>query len=493
MGAVDSIPVVSQLKSLVQVSFGDAEGARNTQITFSRRCPIVSQSRSLAELIMGRPDHARATQIEFVHGLSDAADTVPVVGHIKGGIHYACGDKSGGDAAMKSSSRSTMVLAAGVGGFAVGGPVGASFAGAAGGALMDGITTAADSAVHKEYRPQGIVHMVETLKQNPRNPGLWFDAAILPIADGTAGYAAGRLATGSMARPSAALARAARVCGAGVISAKDKSHAGPRVFAVTFVRPTSPQALCISCMEQEQTTIFRHGTTGHQLFCSDCTSTYLAKKRETNAQLVCPCCNQVVDDVVQLDRSRINLCTGGRPVTSLDDCSTHHLVPPPPSSSSSSSPPPPHATNNIVHMAPPTTTATPEITTAAAPDRLCSSSRKNSASSLGGSNNSSTTATTADGRIRPNETTLENVTSFEIVESDEWFLLNDTVANETDNSADYQFACLHSDGSPAHAICCEDCARELCGPASTCADLECPVCARHVNRVVRVYAAKSGL
>ena len=29
---------------------------------------------------------------------------LPVVGHIKGGIHYACGDKDGGDKAMKAGS-----------------------------------------------------------------------------------------------------------------------------------------------------------------------------------------------------------------------------------------------------------------------------------------------------------------------------------------------------------------------------------------------------
>jgi hypothetical protein len=53
-------------------------------------------------------------------------------GHLKGGIHHLCGDHDGGNRALKSSSRTTGVIVGGVGGFAVGGPVGA-FAGGIGG------------------------------------------------------------------------------------------------------------------------------------------------------------------------------------------------------------------------------------------------------------------------------------------------------------------------------------------------------------------------
>jgi len=84
-----------------------------------------------------------------VKALSDVADGIPVVGHVKGSIHYALGDKEAGDNAMKSASRTTAVI----GGAALGGPAGAIAAGAA----IDGITTGIDSAVHKEYRPAGLI------------------------------------------------------------------------------------------------------------------------------------------------------------------------------------------------------------------------------------------------------------------------------------------------------------------------------------------------
>ena len=40
---VDWIPGVSQIKSVVQLAFGDAEGAAKTQENFFRQCPVVSQ------------------------------------------------------------------------------------------------------------------------------------------------------------------------------------------------------------------------------------------------------------------------------------------------------------------------------------------------------------------------------------------------------------------------------------------------------------------
>ena len=43
MGNVDSVPIVSQIKSIVQVASGDAEGAEQTQINFSKGAPIASQ------------------------------------------------------------------------------------------------------------------------------------------------------------------------------------------------------------------------------------------------------------------------------------------------------------------------------------------------------------------------------------------------------------------------------------------------------------------
>jgi len=86
----------------------------------------------------------------------DLADGMPGVGHAIGGIHYACGDKEGGDKVMKAASRTTGVVLGGLAG-AVGGPAGVVAGGIAGGAAMDGVTTGVESAIKKEYSPNGQV------------------------------------------------------------------------------------------------------------------------------------------------------------------------------------------------------------------------------------------------------------------------------------------------------------------------------------------------
>ncbi len=50
----------------------------------------------------GDKNGALETQKEFLQTVSGVVDGIPVVGHLKGGVHYAAGDKTGGDNAMKS-------------------------------------------------------------------------------------------------------------------------------------------------------------------------------------------------------------------------------------------------------------------------------------------------------------------------------------------------------------------------------------------------------
>ena len=65
-------------------------------------------------------------------------NSIPVVGHVKGLLHYAVGDTQEGNHAMYSSTRSLVVAAAGAAGVAAG-PVGAVILGALVGILWDGI------------------------------------------------------------------------------------------------------------------------------------------------------------------------------------------------------------------------------------------------------------------------------------------------------------------------------------------------------------------
>jgi len=47
----------------------------------------------MAHAIMGNEDEARKIQHEFVGDMEVFADNVPVVGHIKSGVHMALGDE----------------------------------------------------------------------------------------------------------------------------------------------------------------------------------------------------------------------------------------------------------------------------------------------------------------------------------------------------------------------------------------------------------------
>jgi len=124
----------------------------------------------------------------------DVANNVPVVGHVKGAVHYVCGDKEGGDKAMKSASRTTGVVLGGVAGIAAG-PAGMVAGGIAGGAAVDGITTGVESGIKGEYTPSGQFEIWTRVAQaeNPEEltEGI-MDGITTTVTDGLTGYAAGK-------------------------------------------------------------------------------------------------------------------------------------------------------------------------------------------------------------------------------------------------------------------------------------------------------------
>lgn len=198
--SMDWIPVLSQVKSLVQAVSGDTEGARITQENFSKQCPIVSQSRSAAEAVFISSEAARKTQLEFLTNVKDVGYGVvtgtPGVGHAVGAVQYAAGFKSAADATMKSASRTTGVIIGGMAGFTVGGPAGAIAGGIVGGTTMDGVTTGVESAIHQKFMPNGQVSTVVEIKKKIDNgenvSGAVFDATVGVVMDGVTGYGAGK-------------------------------------------------------------------------------------------------------------------------------------------------------------------------------------------------------------------------------------------------------------------------------------------------------------
>ena len=73
MGNIDSMPVVSQTKSLVQIIGGDTDGAEKTQEIFSKQGHGVSQLNSLGGAIAEDSEGAKEIQKEFDKDLFEMA------------------------------------------------------------------------------------------------------------------------------------------------------------------------------------------------------------------------------------------------------------------------------------------------------------------------------------------------------------------------------------------------------------------------------------
>lgn len=163
-GGVNSVPVVFQVKSLCQVIGGDAEGAAKTQVEFSRVCPGASQVTSLVYACQGNNKEASKIQQECGRAMEGMADAIPVVGHVKGIVHYATGDTTKGDNCMKAATKATIILAAGAvtggvdGGIALG-----ALAGVSASVTTDAIVGAIDKDENGNYKPQGLIRSVDNI------------------------------------------------------------------------------------------------------------------------------------------------------------------------------------------------------------------------------------------------------------------------------------------------------------------------------------------
>lgn len=187
MGNTNTIPVVSQVKSTIQLVTGDAKGAAETQEKFFHEAIGVSQITAVAYAISGNEKKAEETLERGLTTLSNTADGIPVVGHAKGLVHYAMGDDEKGDRAMMASTRTAAVVGGGAGGFLLGGPVGAVAAGVASGNAFDITHSVATDT------PQGYYAAAEEFMKNP-SAGALIDVVLVPVGDGIAGYQGGQLA-----------------------------------------------------------------------------------------------------------------------------------------------------------------------------------------------------------------------------------------------------------------------------------------------------------
>lgn len=174
----DMIPVIAQGKSLFQLVFGDKEGALKTQEHFLNEGLGTSQFRSAYFLFTGEPQKALNIQGKFFSNLEQVVDSLPVVGHIKAGIHLIVGDDDHGWHAMKSATST--------GGAIVGGIIGGPFGAISGHLMTDLAITGVDAALNgNKSKPHGTIGYVIDI--NKLKPGDHFDMIASVILDAKAG------------------------------------------------------------------------------------------------------------------------------------------------------------------------------------------------------------------------------------------------------------------------------------------------------------------
>lgn len=154
----------------------------------------------MVQLIEGDVNGAVKTQKKFANALLKTANGIPIVGHVKGAIHYACGYKEEGKRIMIRATRTTAVMGIGAAGFILGGPVLAVVLGIGGGIIFDLGATIIGDLVSGEHRPSGYFAAFENIDENP-DPGAIFDSFLIPVCDGLAGYAGGTLGASFGATP----------------------------------------------------------------------------------------------------------------------------------------------------------------------------------------------------------------------------------------------------------------------------------------------------
>eukprot|EP01084_Bolivina_argentea_P157541 274519_1 len=197
----DSIPIISQIKSLLQLLFGQSNRALETQINFIDATPLLSQLKSLYELFINvSPIQAYQTQKKFLIITNATIESIPVIGHIKGLGHYLIGDINRGNIAMKRSSRTTVVILSAYFACIVFVPTTAtlsttittsSIGSIIGGISMDTLTTIIENIISKNGSLNGHYKSFDLMVKNPSDVGNIFDFLIGPLLDALIGAVVG--------------------------------------------------------------------------------------------------------------------------------------------------------------------------------------------------------------------------------------------------------------------------------------------------------------
>ena len=166
-----------------------AEGASKSWEEYSEKNIIAASINSTRHMINGNNVEAERIARKCRKSLEGFVDSVPVVGHTKGLVHYAAGDIEYGKQCMIGASRATIVAGAGAltgglgGGFLMGG-----LAGSKAGIVFDAAHTKIDSYVHGENRYHGLYKTIDQYAKTG-DPNKIIDGSLDIVGDFTVGAA----------------------------------------------------------------------------------------------------------------------------------------------------------------------------------------------------------------------------------------------------------------------------------------------------------------
>ena len=139
------------LKNGASTFYGDA---RKTFVEYSERSIIMAPLRAARHYHTGQREEAGRVLRKMCRSVEEVVDNTPLIGHVKGVVHYFAGDTEHSYNCMIGSSRSAVVFGVGAlsGGLGFGVGVGGAF-GFLGGVAYDAVITRA------EKRPYGVVKL----------------------------------------------------------------------------------------------------------------------------------------------------------------------------------------------------------------------------------------------------------------------------------------------------------------------------------------------
>jgi len=170
-----------------------AKGAGNAWKDYTETNLIAATVNINHKIEIGDEEGADEVAKKLGKAFENVADSTPIVGHIKGIVHYCKGDTEKGNKCMESATRNTAVLGAGMvtGGASLSVGWGAG-AGVGTGIVYDGIATGIDKGVNgNEASNRGVFGLKDAA--NSDDPNQFFGVLMGPVGDAMSGASGNQL------------------------------------------------------------------------------------------------------------------------------------------------------------------------------------------------------------------------------------------------------------------------------------------------------------